>query len=357
MSPEAWLPQPARYLAGLSLLLALVPPALGMEVMAPATINALNGTSVKLSCTFNSCYKVENKQFSLNWTYQECKNCSEELFLQFRTKIMNKQLDRFGNRCGVHREPHQVRRVLHPQQRAAGGRGHLQLLRPQPPRPAAGPRQHQPQGAHQRSVGSGPLSWQAPKGAGLAPGPASSPAPASWLPQGVGAVWADPALSPQSPRSVTRRWPSSWAPHVGWLPGCGHPRADGGEVRAPEKAAEAEHGRPEDGGGREDGRRRQPRRGHQVKPPARSLFAPVQRDPLDVLPRARICLPRASLLPSKRQPRLEQGTERRRAPQPGRGRERGWDCAWAGTRSALAPAGHGLVPELSVGLGWALGTR
>lgn len=50
-----------------------------MEVMAPATINALNGSSVKLSCTFNSCYKVENKQFSLNWTYQECRNCSEEL--------------------------------------------------------------------------------------------------------------------------------------------------------------------------------------------------------------------------------------------------------------------------------------
>lgn len=55
------------------------PTGLGMEVMAPATINALNGSSVKLSCTFNSCYKVENKQFSLNWTYQECRNCSEEL--------------------------------------------------------------------------------------------------------------------------------------------------------------------------------------------------------------------------------------------------------------------------------------
>lgn len=55
------------------------PTGLGMEVMAPPTINALNGSSVKLSCTFNSCYKVENKQFSLNWTYQECWNCSEEL--------------------------------------------------------------------------------------------------------------------------------------------------------------------------------------------------------------------------------------------------------------------------------------
>uniref|UniRef100_A0A8C3ELX6 Sodium voltage-gated channel beta subunit 2 n=1 Tax=Corvus moneduloides TaxID=1196302 RepID=A0A8C3ELX6_CORMO len=98
MSLEAWLPQPTLFLTGLTLLLSLAPPGLGMEVMAPATINALNGSSVKLSCTFNSCYKVENKQFSLNWTYQECSNCSEELFLQFRTKIMNKQLDRFGNR-------------------------------------------------------------------------------------------------------------------------------------------------------------------------------------------------------------------------------------------------------------------
>ncbi|KAM6334596.1 sodium channel subunit beta-2 [Rissa tridactyla] len=98
MSPEAWLPQPTLFLTGLSLLLSLAPTGLGMEVMAPATINALNGSSVKLSCTFNSCYKVENKQFSLNWTYQECDNCSEELFLQFRMKIMNKQLDRFGNR-------------------------------------------------------------------------------------------------------------------------------------------------------------------------------------------------------------------------------------------------------------------
>ncbi|GAB0199734.1 sodium channel subunit beta-2 [Grus japonensis] len=98
MSLEAWLPQPTLFLTGLSLLLSLAPTGLGMEVMAPATINALNGSSVKLSCTFNSCYKVENKQFSLNWTYQECRNCSEELFLQFRMKIMNKQLDRFGNR-------------------------------------------------------------------------------------------------------------------------------------------------------------------------------------------------------------------------------------------------------------------
>nr|XP_014430496.1 sodium channel subunit beta-2 [Pelodiscus sinensis] len=69
-----------------------------MEIMAQPTISALNGTSVRLACTFNSCYKVENKEFSLNWTYQGCDNCSEELFLQFRMKIVHWRLDRFGNR-------------------------------------------------------------------------------------------------------------------------------------------------------------------------------------------------------------------------------------------------------------------
>ncbi|XP_068515389.1 sodium channel subunit beta-2 isoform X2 [Anas acuta] len=167
MSPEAWLPQPARYLAGLSLLLALVPPALGMEVMAPATINALNGTSVKLSCTFNSCYKVENKQFSLNWTYQECKNCSEELFLQFRTKIMNKQLDRFGNRVEFTGNPtkYDVSFTLNNVQLEDEGTYNCYVLNP-PDR--------------QRGHAS---------------------------------------ISLKSPRSVTRRWPSSWAPQwaASWL--------------------------------------------------------------------------------------------------------------------------------------------
>lgn len=55
-----------------------MPASLGMEIMAPHTILALNGSSVRLSCTFNSCYRVEKKQFSLNWTYQECDNCSED---------------------------------------------------------------------------------------------------------------------------------------------------------------------------------------------------------------------------------------------------------------------------------------
>ncbi|KAL0626875.1 Sodium channel subunit beta-2 [Plecturocebus cupreus] len=50
-----------------------------MEVTVPPILNVLNGSDARLPCTFNSCYKVNHKQFSLNWTYQQCNNCSEEM--------------------------------------------------------------------------------------------------------------------------------------------------------------------------------------------------------------------------------------------------------------------------------------
>lgn len=50
-----------------------------MEVTVPTTLNVLNGSDARLPCTFNSCYTVNHKHFSLNWTYQECGNCSEEM--------------------------------------------------------------------------------------------------------------------------------------------------------------------------------------------------------------------------------------------------------------------------------------
>ena len=56
-----------------------VPPARSMEITVPTTLNVLNGSDARLPCTFNSCYTVNHKQFSLNWTYQECSNCSEEM--------------------------------------------------------------------------------------------------------------------------------------------------------------------------------------------------------------------------------------------------------------------------------------
>ncbi|XP_059038030.1 sodium channel subunit beta-2 isoform X2 [Mustela lutreola] len=75
-----------------------VPPGRTMEVTVPTTLNVLNGSDARLPCTFNSCYTVNHKQFSLNWTYQECSNCSEEMFLQFRMKIINLKLERFRDR-------------------------------------------------------------------------------------------------------------------------------------------------------------------------------------------------------------------------------------------------------------------
>ncbi|ELW65870.1 Sodium channel subunit beta-2 [Tupaia chinensis] len=75
-----------------------VPPGRSMEVTVPTTLNVLNGSDARLLCTFNSCYTVNHKQFSLNWTYQECSNCSEEMFLQFRMKIINLKLERFRDR-------------------------------------------------------------------------------------------------------------------------------------------------------------------------------------------------------------------------------------------------------------------
>lgn len=116
-----------------------------MEVTVPTTLNVLNGSDARLACTFNSCYTVNHKHFSLNWTYQECSNCSEEMvslvggeplpcldrtwgrllgrkvccpagpgegwrsggkglsprhpqFLQFRMKIINLKLERFRDR-------------------------------------------------------------------------------------------------------------------------------------------------------------------------------------------------------------------------------------------------------------------
>ncbi|XP_063167250.1 sodium channel subunit beta-2 [Candoia aspera] len=94
MSPGS----PALPALQLLLLFPLVPPTLGMELIAPATVYALNGTSTLLSCTFNSCYQVDKKQFSLNWTYQTCQNCTEETFLQFKLKVVPVELSRFEDR-------------------------------------------------------------------------------------------------------------------------------------------------------------------------------------------------------------------------------------------------------------------
>lgn len=50
-----------------------------MDVLVASKINALNGTTVKISCTFTSCYKMDITKFAMNWTYQESLNDTEEL--------------------------------------------------------------------------------------------------------------------------------------------------------------------------------------------------------------------------------------------------------------------------------------
>lgn len=49
-----------------------------MDVLVPSYINALNGTTATIPCTFTSCYKIDLTKFGMNWTYQETHNDTEE---------------------------------------------------------------------------------------------------------------------------------------------------------------------------------------------------------------------------------------------------------------------------------------
>ena len=53
----------------------------GMDVImaSPKNVTALNGTEVKISCIFQSCYKMDPSVFVMNWTFQETKNDTEKM--------------------------------------------------------------------------------------------------------------------------------------------------------------------------------------------------------------------------------------------------------------------------------------
>ncbi|XP_060798250.1 sodium channel subunit beta-2 [Neoarius graeffei] len=76
----------------------LVSSVSSMEVLVAQQINALNGTMVKISCIFNSCYKLDTSRFSMNWTYQETKNDSEVTLISFKNRITPWKKERFGDR-------------------------------------------------------------------------------------------------------------------------------------------------------------------------------------------------------------------------------------------------------------------
>ncbi|XP_056138837.1 sodium channel subunit beta-2 [Lampris incognitus] len=71
-----------------------------MDVLVASQINALNGTTVKISCTFTSCYKIDAAKFAMNWTYQETQNDTEEMFMTYYSKkgMVPLRPDRFGDR-------------------------------------------------------------------------------------------------------------------------------------------------------------------------------------------------------------------------------------------------------------------
>ncbi|KAI5098688.1 sodium channel subunit beta-2, partial [Silurus meridionalis] len=76
----------------------LVSSVSSMEVLVRQQIDALNGTMVKISCTFTSCYKLDLSKFAMNWTYQETKNDTEEMFMTFKNRLPLLRTDRFGDR-------------------------------------------------------------------------------------------------------------------------------------------------------------------------------------------------------------------------------------------------------------------
>lgn len=86
--------------SALLLLLLSLSGCASMDVTVPTYINALNGTTVKIPCGFTSCYKMDELNFAMNWTYQETRNDTEEMFLTYYRKrgMVPLRSERFGER-------------------------------------------------------------------------------------------------------------------------------------------------------------------------------------------------------------------------------------------------------------------
>lgn len=88
----------ALKLSCVALVIFLACPASSMDVLVPQQINALNGTKIKIPCSFTSCYKLDPSKFAMNWTYQETSNSTEEMFMTYKNKITPLKSSRFGDR-------------------------------------------------------------------------------------------------------------------------------------------------------------------------------------------------------------------------------------------------------------------
>ncbi|XP_036378910.1 sodium channel subunit beta-2-like [Megalops cyprinoides] len=94
---KSWMSALRLCFAGL-VILSFGLPASSMDVLVTHQLNVLNGTTVKLSCTFSSCYKVDNSKFAMNWTYQETLNDTEEMFMTYKHRIIPLRMDKFKDR-------------------------------------------------------------------------------------------------------------------------------------------------------------------------------------------------------------------------------------------------------------------
>ncbi|KAF7219159.1 sodium voltage-gated channel beta subunit 2 [Nothobranchius furzeri] len=98
MSPAAQESGSGVHLASAALLL-LLSGCSCMDVLVQPYINALNGTTTTIHCTFTSCYKIDLTKFGMNWTYQETLNDTEETFMNYsRKKMQPLSTSRFGER-------------------------------------------------------------------------------------------------------------------------------------------------------------------------------------------------------------------------------------------------------------------
>uniref|UniRef100_A0A3Q2Y9M5 Sodium channel, voltage-gated, type II, beta n=1 Tax=Hippocampus comes TaxID=109280 RepID=A0A3Q2Y9M5_HIPCM len=71
-----------------------------MDVNVPNKIHVMNGSDIKIPCSFTSCYQIDTNKFVMNWTYHESINDTEKMFLAYdRKKGMVALLpERFGER-------------------------------------------------------------------------------------------------------------------------------------------------------------------------------------------------------------------------------------------------------------------
>ncbi|XP_061684374.1 sodium channel subunit beta-2 [Syngnathoides biaculeatus] len=71
-----------------------------MDVIVPTKINVMNGSDIKIPCTFTSCYKIDANKFVMNWTYHESVNDTERVLLAYYKKkgMVALRPDRFADR-------------------------------------------------------------------------------------------------------------------------------------------------------------------------------------------------------------------------------------------------------------------